>query len=213
MSQRYLAIVLGLSFALAPASHAEERSRYVMTEDKTHVRTWNDFADACLALHKQQIANNKVREQTRVGGYANRPEFFKEHTYYNADTGVMLSRIQWEKDKPENMHACEVYVHDDQGRVVRDYAVAYLPEGRNAPVQTLINLHAYNDGMHAFRQFDASGDRIYEFCEGNFQGKKVQLRRFEDDIYSGPPGDTSTPLYVACFEGLPMKPGQYLDPQ
>lgn len=211
MTQRTL-VALGLACVLVPGVQAAEQSRQTMTEDKTHVRTWNDFADACLALHKQQLADNKVREQTRVGGYANRPEFFKEHSYFAADNGALLSRIQWETDNPERMHTCEVYVRDQQGRVVRDYAAAFLPEGRNAPVQTLINLHDYNEGLHAFRQFDANGDRIYEFCEGNFDGKKVQLRLFEEDIY-GRNDMSSTPLYKACFANLPMKPGKYVDPQ
>lgn len=213
MSKNDRFVVLVLAFGLAAGAHAAEQSKYAMTEDKTHVRTWNDFADECLALHKQQVANREVQEKTRLGGYADRPEFYKEHTYFDANSGAMLSRIQWEKDNPGRMHTCEVYVRDNQGRVVRDYAAAFLPDGRNAPVQTLINLHNYNDGLHAFRQFDASGDRIYEYCEGTLKGKAVQLRLFEEDIY-GPSGTAmmSSPEYAACFDGLPNKPGEYLQP-
>ncbi len=201
-----LGLVLGVS-ALAHGQVTEQK----MTEDKTHVRTWNAFADECLALQKRQLAHNQVREQTRIGGYARQPEFYTEHAYYDKRTGVLLSRMQWETDHPDRLHTCEVYVHDDQGRVVRDFAAAYLPQGRNAPVQTLINLHRYNGDLHSFRQFDASGDRIYEYCEGKWNGKPVQMRLFEDDIY-GKSNVTSSPEYAACFNGLPMKPGEYLQP-
>lgn len=210
MLNRSIQFVLGLALGISAAAHAQVSQR-AMTEDKTHVRTWNTFADECLALHKQQLANTEVREQTRIGGYADQPEFYIEHTYYDAKSGVMLSRMQWEKDHPERMHACEVYVYDGQGRVVRDFAAAYLPQGRNAPVQTLINLHRYNGDLHAFRQFDASGDRIYEYCDGKWKGKPIQLRVFEEDIY-GKSDVMSSPAYAACFEGLPMKPGEYLQP-
>ena len=106
-------------------------------------------------------------------------------------------------------------MHDDQGRVVRDYAAAYLPEGRNAPIQTLINLHAYNGGLHAFRQFDASGSRIYEFCEGNHGGEPVRLQLFEEDLVGTSEAAErilASPVYSACFEGLPAQAGRYLDP-
>lgn len=211
MSNRPALIVLGLTLAV-PALVQAAQSPYAMTEDKTHVRNWNTFADGCLALHKQQLAEHQVREKTRVGGYANQPEFYTEHTYYDAKTGAMLSRLQWEKANPDRLHVCEVYVYDDQGRVVRDFAAAYLPEGRNAPVQTLVNLHQYNGDLHAFRQFDASGDRMYEFCEGKWNGKPVQLRLFEEELY-GNSDITSSPQYAACFEGLPAKPGEYLQPR
>lgn len=201
-----IAFALGLS-AIAHAAVTEQR----LKEDKVHVRTWNTFADECLALQKQQLAQTQVREKTRIGGYAHQPQFYIEHTYYDAKTGVLLSRMQWEREHPDRMHTCEVYIYDDQGRVVRDFAAAYLPQGRNAPVQTLINLHEYNGDLHAFRQFDASGDRIYEYCEGTWHDKPVQLRIFEDDLY-GTSDVTSTPVYSACFKGLPMKAGEYLDP-
>ena len=211
MSNRYFPVVLGLTLVVSAAAQAQV-SQQAMTEDKTHVSSWNDFADSCVALHKKQLADTKVREQTRVGGYVGRPEFFTEHTYYDADSGVMLSRLQWESAHSDRLHACEVYVHDEQGRVVRDYAVAYLPDSRNAPMQTLINLHHYSDGLHAFRQFDASGDRIYEYCEGDWNGKSVQLRLFEDDIYGNSPM-MSSPEYAVCFQELPERPGEYLQPR
>ena len=210
MANRYLPVVLGLILAVSASAQAQV-SQEAMTEDKAHVKSWNDFADACVALHERQLAGTRAREETRMGGYAGRPEFYKEHAYYDADSGLLLSRMQWEASHPDRLHACEVYVHDEEGRVVRDYAVAYLPDMRNAPVQTLINLHHYGDGLHAFRQYDASGDPIYEYCEGAWNGKTVRLQLFEEDIYGNSPM-MSLPEYEACFQTLPNRPGEYLRP-
>lgn len=187
-----------------------------MREDKTHVRTWNAFAQECLELHERQVAEHEVRSESRVGGYAGEPEFYREVTYYDAETGNVLSKVQWEREDPKSLHAVEVYIHDEQGRILRDYAAAFLPTYRNAPVQTLINLHNYNDGLHGFRQFDASADRIYEYCEGSYQGKPVQIRLFEDQLV-GSDDDVEALMqsaeYEACFGDLPERVGKYLTPQ
>ena len=114
------------------------------------------------------------------------------------------------------LHSIEVYVRDDEGRVLRDYGASFLTTHRNSPVQTLINLHNYDQGLHGFRQFDASGDRIYEFCEGRYQGEAVQIRLFEDDLVGTDPRMDrvmESAEYEACFGGLPAGPGEYLTPQ
>ncbi|NIP71895.1 MAG: hypothetical protein GWO16_02140 [Gammaproteobacteria bacterium] len=200
---------------LAGGAHAA-LSAQVLTEDKSHVRTWNEFARGCLALHRRQVEDREVRTESRAGGYTGNPEFFREVSYYDSASGHLLSRVQWEQAQPERMHAIEVYVRDEQGRVIRDYAAAFLPHYRNAPVQTLINLHNYNGELHSFRQFDASTDRIYEYCEGTFRGKPVQIRLFEDDL-AGNDDDIEalmgSDVYRACFDGMPAKAGEYLTPQ
>ena len=61
---------------------------------------------------------------------------------------------------------------------------AYLPVFRNAPFQTLINLHHYEGKLDVFRQFDASGTRIYEQCKGRFLGGEVDISLEEDRIPS-----------------------------
>lgn len=187
-----------------------------MKVDPTHVRDWNAFAAACLDLHERQLAGREVRTEERVGGYVNDPQFYREVDYYDRDSGALLSRVQWEREDPDRVHTIEVFVRDGEGRVVRDYSAAYLPGRRNAPVQTLINLHAYNGDLHAFRQFDAGGDRIYEFCEGRLDGEEVQIRLFEDDLVGvSEPADRimGSPAYAACFDGVPREPGRYLDPR
>lgn len=70
-----------------------------------------------------------------------------------------------------------------------------LPVQWVAPIQTLVNFHASNGKLSAFRQFDASGYLIYEACKGEYQGKKVDIGLEEDDLYGA------------------EKPGLYLHPQ
>lgn len=208
-----LLVVLTLSlgqFAFA----GMERSK--MKEDKAQVKSWNHFADMCLGLHHKQVKGKSIITTEKIGGYHGQPDYYREVTYKDAKTGRVLSRIQWEKDNPENVHSIEVFVYDKKGRVIRDYAAAYLPDQRNAPVQTLINIHRYNGELHAFRQFDAGKDIIYESCEGKFNGKDQQLRLFEDDLAATDYDSRQllkSPVYKACFKGMPTVPGKYLRPQ
>ena len=182
-----------------------------------HVERWNWFVDAVYALHKKQVKGRTVKTEERTGGYYREPEFFREQKFTDAKSGQHISTIQWERAHPDRIHAIEVYVRDGQGRVVRDYSALFLTHSRNAPQQTLINLYAYNDGLQAFRQFDATDNRTYERCRGTYQGRKVsleydemQLLEYEDQ----PQGPLSAPLYKACFRGLPAKSaGKYLTPQ
>ena len=211
-ASRALLLVGALVAAAAAAWAAPEPGR--MHEDRSHVRRWNAFADAVVALHERQVRAHRVRTEESVGGYAGMPDFYREVRYYDADSGRLLSKVQYEREGGA-VHAIEVYVYGDGGRVVRDYAAAFLPGFRNAPVQTLVNLHHYNGGLHAFRQFDASGVRIYEACEGTWQGRPVSLRLFEDDLHDTE-GDGARVMasaeYRACFEGLPLEAGPYLRP-
>jgi len=203
---------------LLPLSTAafSAKSEKRMKVDNQHVNAWNRFADQVLALHKRQIAGKQI-EQTQVsGGYASNPDYYNEIIYTDKATGKVLSIIQWEKDSPDVVHSIEVFVHDDKGRVIRDFSAAYLPGARNAPVQTLINLHNYNNGLHAYRQFDVSKDVIYEYCQGEYGGQQHQLRLFEENLAATDYDSRQllkSPVYKACFNGLQKKLGKYITPQ
>lgn len=211
MYGKLVAIVCGV--ALSFSALADVRP---MKEDKTHVNTWNDFATALFQLHKRQLKGRKIRKTSVVGGYSGRPAFYKEVSYIDADSGKMLSRIQWEKENPTRIHTIEVFIYDKQGRMVREFSAAFLPDYRNAPTQTLINFYAYNGKLTGMRQFDAGNDLIYENCKGEFKGKKVNIRLFEEDLH-GSDSDIEklmkSKLYKTCMKGLPAKAGKYLMPQ
>jgi len=203
------------SLTLMQVSFADSE-RNLMKEDKVQVKSWNHFVKLSLDLHHRQVKGKKIKKTEKVGGYRSRPEYYREVTYTDVKTGRVLSKIQWEQNQSANVHSIEVFVYNKQGRLVRDYAAAYLPDQRNAPVQTLINFHTYNGGLHAFRQFDAGKDIIYESCEGKFNGKDHQLRLFEDDLAATDYDSRQllkSPVYKACFKGMPSVPGKYLRPQ
>jgi len=181
-------------------------------EPNKHIITWDAFAKNVLALHKKLIRQTRVIKKTKTGGYAHKPDFYIEESYYDARTHKLISKVQWEKANPGVLHTIEVYLYDDKGRVTRDYTAAYLPDYHRAPTQTLISLHHYRDGLHAFRTFDASGYTIDEGCRGRFQGQEVQIILDEDEIADGAP-EMKTPEYKACFEGLQTSAGKYLIPQ
>lgn len=212
----YRKILYTLVFMTLPASLYAQEVEDRLQVDNEHVRQLHTFEKALLNLHNTQLSQHATRTTEAIGGYATHPDFYREVSYFDQKTGKLLSRVQWEREHPDVLHSLEVYVYDDQDRVIRDYLVGYLPYARNAPVQALINLHGYNDQLHAFRQFDVSTDVIYEFCSGQYEGKKRQLRLFEDDIVSTGREMQElmdSPLYQACFKGIPQKLGQYIDPQ
>lgn len=184
--------------------------------DMTHTERWNRFADKMLALHKQRIGQFKIRTTEKIGGFYKMPEFYKEVRYIDSASDRLISMVQWERKQPELVHYMELYFYDTQGRLVRDYGLTYLTDGRNAPMATMINFHAYNGKLHAFRQFDASNNRTYEFCEGSYQGKPVEISLIEMEILEIedlPKSTMTTPEYKACFKGLPTSAGKYLTPQ
>ena len=182
-----------------------------------HSARWNWFAEALYDLHQRQLAAHQVKTEVREDGYYRNPRFYIETRYIDAASGRVLSVLQRERDKPENIHSLEVFVYDNHGRIARDYSVLYLPHSRSAPQHTLINLHAYHGDLHAFRQFDATDNRLYEFCQGKYQGKKVEIRLDEFDLIKleGKTGTIlETPQYRSCFHGLPRaSAGKYLTPQ
>lgn len=207
--------ILIFLFVLTQAAFAEKKEEAIK-QDNLHIRTWNAFAQNALKLHKKLIEQHAHDKTTKSGGYSHLPDFYIEEQYKHKSNGKLISQIQWEKENPNVMHTIEVYVHDDKGRVIRDFQAAYLPHYHNAPNQTLISLHAYNRKLHGFRVWDASGFRIFERCEGKLQAKDVNLMLDEDEIFNSQQEETSvmdSVEYKACFKGLPEKAGKYLVPQ
>ncbi len=180
-----------------------------MKVDLEHIKTWNRFTDSLYQLHQQQLKKHTIYTTSNSGGYPTHKDYYTEVRYFDKDSKKLLSVIQWEKINKNNIHTIEIYTYDDQGRVLRDYLSAYLPQFRNAPIQTLINLHYYNDQLHSFRQFDASSALIYEQCEGYFFDQKVLLSIDEDEFNSD---IIDTEEYLACFNNFPSTIGKYFNP-
>lgn len=203
--------IFPLNSALVYADNNE-----TMKIDEEHVSDWNQFSDRVIDLHERQIAGKEIVTTESLGGYLYTPDFYREVTYTDKNTGHVLGIVQWERENPNTVHSIEVFVRNDEGKIVRDYSASYLPNSRNAPVQTLINLHHYNDGLHAFRQFDVSQDVIYEYCKGEYNGQQHELRLFEEDLV-GADYDArqllKSPVYKACFSGLQAHIGKYIMPQ
>jgi hypothetical protein len=214
---KYLvALVLSCLFPLTADAREELTT---IKEDSRHVSTWNAFADDLYALHERLVNRYVIHTTEETGGYGGfafkYPEFFREVRYFRKKDDRLLSRIRWETEQPENIHTIEVFIHDSENRVIRDYLAAWLPNHRNAPVQTLINLHNYNGRLHAYRQFDASGERIYEQCTGSLDGRPVEIHLEDHQLPSQGqyrPEIMSSGVYSSCFGGLPVKADKYLDP-
>ena len=207
-------LILVLITVICSSSGFASEDRQSMSVDEVKVKVWNRFASQLMELQKQQIALVSTRTESRRGGYQgeyfNEPDFYVEESYYRQSDGKLVSRIKREKEKPQNVHVLEVYIYDAEGRVRRDYLVAYLPWGRNAPIQALVNLHAYNEGLHSFRQFDASGERVYEHCSGIFDGKDVQISLESHEMAPPRIGKND---YRQCFTKTPLSAADYLPPQ
>lgn len=209
---QWLVIAMAAMFCmLPPVLMAEETT---LREQPEKVAAWNRFARQLETLHHQQIALHPVRMEIREGGYQgeyfNDPDYYIEERYYTLDGNRLVSVIRREKDNPDNIHTIEVNVLDKQGRVMRDYLAAYLPWGHNAPIQTLVNLHHYSKHLHSFRQFDASGNRIYEQCQGRHKGKEINISLESPEIEAP---RILKPDYRACFGDIQLVAGKYLTPQ
>ena len=163
-------------------------------------------------MHRKLISEQPVEEKTSTGGYEGLPDFYIEHSYYNARTHKLISQVQWEKANPKQLHTIQLYIYDVQGQLSREFTVAYLPFYHRAPTQTLISFHRYVGNLHAFRTFDASGYRITEGCRGRYQGRDVEILLDENEIADGAP-DMQTKVYKLCFAGVQENAGKYLTPQ
>jgi len=209
------AVAILVSSLQTPVLQAEDGAKRILV-DLTHTERWNRFADKLMVLHKQLISETEVRTTEKIGGYYRQPEFYKEIEYFDKKSGQLLSKVQWETANPDRVHSMEVYIYDQQGRVARDYLVAYLVDGRAAPMQALINFHGYNGKLHAFRQFDASNNRTFERCEGSDNGIKVDINLGESDILEMedlPKSIMTSPAYKKCFKGIATTAKDYLTPR
>ena len=189
-----------------------------LKSDPIQVTKWNNFVTELYELHLNKI--NKVPFTTSEltdgygGGFANK-NFYREISYFNKNTNKLISKIQWEVDNPDTIHTIEVFLYDNQGQVKTDFYARYLPYARNAPVQTLINLHNYNDKLHSFRQFDANGELIYETCRGQFFDKKINLHLDDEEILDFRTNNSDEFLneaYAACFLNVAKEAATYLSP-
>lgn len=215
MFSRLRCLVLMLVFLIPLVSVHAATSQKAKPQMPQNER-WNLFFKQVYALHKKQIKGHKIRTITGIDGYRDDLKFYKEVQFFDANSGQHLSTIQWERRKPYLLHTVLVNVYSKQGKLLREYISAYLPVHRAAPVQTLVNFHASNGKLKAFRQFDASGYLTYESCKGQYRGKKVDISLDEDDLYDAEkePGHVvHTASYKACFAGVAKKPGLYLHPQ
>jgi len=182
--------------------------------DQNQITQWNKFASRLEKLHQYQIKNKEINIVTTSGGYAYLPNFYREEKFYDQATGLLLSRIQREIKDPHNIHLIEVFVYAKDNKLSHDYMAAFLPEHRNAPIQTLINFHFSDNELSAYRQFDASGDRIYEQCQGQYFAKPVMLSLEEHEIpNNGGVLDISDDLYLSCFNSLPAIAGKFTNPE
>lgn len=199
-----------LSFAfllafISLSAHAEIQSIKKIPVNPIAVK-WNKFVDDLLVLSNGLIKQVPHSEKHRVGGYSNEANFYNETKYYSDHDNTLTSIVQWERAKPDNIHSIEVFLHDKQGKVTKDFSASYLTKHRNAPIQTLITLHYYNQDLHGFRVFDASHERIYESCKGKLNNKKVYIDLDDDygelaEALENKAGIMSTPEYQACFGG------------
>lgn len=196
-----LPAVLALALlVVAAGARAQGRSIEVNEEQ---VRRSNAFVEQMLRLHEQILAGREWRSTESVGGYKDLPQFYREVSYRDAKSGRLLARVQRERARPERVHGIEVYVYDEDGRLVRDYFAWYLPRYRNAPRQTHVNFYSHTDGLRGWRQFDGSGLKVYERCT---QGERVLVELWDDDISRAEDDPASVmyaPVYRRCFAGLP----------
>jgi len=211
----YIYLFVFLMQAVLPPLQAKENISQ-MKVDVKQVTQWNNFADSLYVLHQALIKNTPIRTEENVGGYGGvtAGDFYTEIRYYDKNTGRLLSKIQWELERPDVIHNIEIFIYEN-GRLVRDYYAGYLPHHRNAPLHTMVNFYGDEDELLSFRQFDASGERIYEQCSGKHFAEVVDIS-LENDEWLSPIGESlkmiSSEPYIACFGNTPKEVGMYINP-
>ena len=173
--------------------------------------TQSDFHKDLYALHEQQTNGKKIRIQEEKADYEGAAAAgyrYVETSYYDADSGTLLSRIRRDAVRPENVHIAEVYLYEN-GKLVRDFGSITLPWSPERPVRTYINFHRYNGALHSVRQYDLTGEVSYESCKGDWNGKPVRLSLDNIDIDKA---TQAMPEYKACFDGMIADWAQYKQP-
>lgn len=189
-----------------------------MKEDQKQVENWNTFVTELYHLHLSEIKKVDIKTKETIGGYGGAfsdKQFYREISYFNKENNRLISIIQWETKKPNTIHTIETFLYDEKGQVETDFYARYLPYARNAPVQTLINVHNYNDKLHSFRQFDANGELIYETCRGEYFDQKINLHLDNEEIYdfrNTTQDDFTSETYSACFLNVTKTASEYLRP-
>ncbi|MBC8337286.1 MAG: tetratricopeptide repeat protein [Rhodospirillales bacterium] len=209
----FLFAVIVLANFAGPSAFAQETRKSIKSvkENVSQVKRLNAFVNDLLTIHRHRVETRKIRKTERVGGYANAPGHYKDIEYFDAGNGRLLSRIRWE-NKPAGLpEMIEVYFYDKQGKLRVDYLAIFLPGHRNAPFSALINVHYRDQSLAAFRQFDLFGDTLFERCQGEHFGDKVDLWLDEIDIPPSPE-EVSEDLYLSCFGYLPRFAGEYENP-
>ncbi len=145
--------ILILTFVIAINPAISVNSHSTLKSDQAQVNKWNNFVSELYELHLDLTKEVPITTNEIIGGYgggfANK-SFYREISYFNKNTNKLISKIQWETSQPNTIHAIELFLYNKQGQVKTDFYARYLPYARNAPVQTLINLHNYNDNLHSF---------------------------------------------------------------
>ena len=189
-----------------------------MKEDQKQVENWNNFVTELYHLHLSETKKVDIKTKETIGGYGGAfsdKQFYREISYYNKENNRLISKIQWEAKKPNTIHTIEIFLYDDKGQVKTDFYARFLPYARNAPVQTLINVHNYNDKLHSFRQFDANGELIYETCRGKYFDQKINLHLDNEEISdfrNTVQDDFTSETYSACFLNVAKTASEYLRP-
>jgi len=201
----------GKGESVAASSHKKGPPR--LRVDQQQVTHWNLFAQQVLQVHYRLTDGKSVYRRVEQGGYMGMKNFYTQYSYYAQYDDRLLSRVSWETAKPETLHSVEVFIYNKQGELALDYLAAYLPRFRNAPIQTLINLHHHGDEVHAYRQFDASGARIYEQCRG--RADEILLSLDEEELpgrVGSLPDGVQEVVYRNCFGMIALSADSYLNP-
>lgn len=209
-------LILTFIATINPAISATRNN--TLKSDPVQVNKWNNFVTELYQLHLSKIKKVPIKTSEITGGYgggfANK-NFYREISYFNKDTNKLISKIQWEVNRPDTIHTIEVFLYDAQGKVKTDFYARYLPYARNAPIQTLINLHNYNDNLHSFRQFDANGELIYETCRGQFFDKEINFHLDNEEISDFRINNSDewlNEVYSACFLNVAKTASAFLSP-
>jgi len=180
----------------------------------------NQFAQSLVTVSEHLAKGRDVIVEVKLGGYSgvtNNLEFYREITTRERDSGKLISKILWENNKPDNLHGVEVYVYDEDGRLLREYQATYLPypDMRKAPYFTQLVRHVYIGDLHVTREFDANGWPLYEDCHGRLNERQISIG-YEYEESPNSPEDIEDPQlradYRACFGEFPNRPGPFTNP-